>query len=64
MHVEKNVCESLVGTLFNMNGKTRDHGRAHADLKKIGIRQELCLDDFVKEEDWEKLSQSVNLQSL
>jgi hypothetical protein len=48
MHVEKNVCESLVGTLLNTNRKTRDHGRARADLKKMGIRQELLLDDFVK----------------
>jgi hypothetical protein len=28
MHVEKNVCESLLGTLLNMNGKTREHGHA------------------------------------
>jgi hypothetical protein len=48
MHVEKNVCESLVGALLNTNGKTRDHGHARADLKKMGIRQELWLDDFVK----------------
>jgi hypothetical protein len=49
MHVEKNVCESLVGTLLNTNRKTRDHGHARADLKKMEIRQELWLDDFVKE---------------
>jgi hypothetical protein len=48
MHVEKNVCESLVGTLLNTNRKTRDHGHARADLKKMGIRQELWLDDFIK----------------
>jgi hypothetical protein len=48
MHVEKNVCKRLVGTLLNMNGKTRDHGHAHADMKKMGIRQELWLDDFIK----------------
>jgi hypothetical protein len=28
MHVEKNVCESLLGTLLNTDGKTRDHGHA------------------------------------
>jgi hypothetical protein len=33
MHVEKNVCESLLGTLLNTYGKTRDHGHARADLK-------------------------------
>jgi hypothetical protein len=32
MHIEKNVCESLIGTLLNMNEKTRDHGHARADL--------------------------------
>jgi hypothetical protein len=31
-----------------MDGKTRDHGHARADLKKIGIKQELWLDDSVK----------------
>jgi hypothetical protein len=49
MHVKKNVCESLLGTLLNTDGKTRDHGQAQADLKKMGIRPELCLDDSVKE---------------
>jgi hypothetical protein len=48
MHVDKNVCKSLVGALLNTNGKTRDHGHARVDLKKMGIRQELWLDDFVK----------------
>jgi hypothetical protein len=28
MHVEKNVCESLLGTLLNIEGKTIDHGHA------------------------------------
>jgi hypothetical protein len=48
IHVEKNVCESLIGTLLNTNGKTRDYGHARADLMKMGIRKELWLDDFVK----------------
>jgi hypothetical protein len=48
MHVEKNVCENLLGTLLNTDGKTRDHGHARADLKKMGIMPELWLDDSVK----------------
>jgi hypothetical protein len=28
MHIEKNVCESLLKTLPNTDGKTRDHGHA------------------------------------
>jgi hypothetical protein len=48
MHIEKNVCEGLLRMLLNTDGKTRDHGHARAALKKIGIRQELWLDDSVK----------------
>jgi hypothetical protein len=48
MHIEKNVCERLLGTLLNTDGKTRDHAHARADLKKMEIRPELWLDDSVK----------------
>jgi hypothetical protein len=48
MHIKKNVCESLVETLLNANGKTRDHGHARVDLKIMKIKQELWLDDFIK----------------
>jgi hypothetical protein len=48
VHIKKNVCKSLIGTLLNMNEKTRDHEHACADMKKMEIRQELWLDDFVK----------------
>jgi hypothetical protein len=41
MHIEKNVCESLLGTLLNTDEKTRDHGHAQDDIKKMGIRSEL-----------------------
>jgi hypothetical protein len=48
MHIEKNVCESLLGTFLNTDGKTREHRHARADLKKMGIRPELWLDDSIK----------------
>jgi hypothetical protein len=48
MHVKKNVCKSLVGTLLNTNEKIRDHGHTRVDLKKMGIKQELWLNDFIK----------------
>jgi hypothetical protein len=48
MHIEKNVCESLLGTFLNMDGKIRDHRHARVDLKKMGIRSELWLNDSVK----------------
>jgi hypothetical protein len=41
VHHSIDVCESLIGTLLNTNGKTRDHLPARADLKEMGIRQEL-----------------------
>jgi hypothetical protein len=48
MHVEKSVCKSLLRTLLNTDRKTRDHGHARADIKKMEIRPELWLDDSVK----------------
>jgi hypothetical protein len=48
LHIEKNVCESLLRTLLNTDRETRDHGHARADIKKVGIRSELWLDDSVK----------------
>jgi hypothetical protein len=48
MHVEKNVCENLLGTLLNTDEKTRDYGHAQADLKKMRIRSELWLNDSIK----------------
>jgi hypothetical protein len=48
MHIKKNVCESLLRTLLNTDKKTRDHGHARVDLKKMEIRPELWLDDSVK----------------
>jgi hypothetical protein len=41
MHVEKNLCKSLLRTLLKTDGKARDHGHARADLKKMGIRPKL-----------------------
>jgi hypothetical protein len=48
MHIEKNVCKSLLRTLLNINKKTRDHKHAQPDIKKMGIMPELWLDDSVK----------------
>ena len=41
MHIEKNVCDSVVGTLMNLDGKTKDHIKARLDLQEMGIRHEL-----------------------
>ncbi|GKA44432.1 putative transposase-associated domain-containing protein, partial [Tanacetum coccineum] len=48
MHVEKNVAESLVGTLLNVPGKTKDGVNARLDLAELGVKPELFV---VQEED-------------
>jgi hypothetical protein len=37
MHVEKNVCESLLGLLLHLTDKTKDGPKARTDLEKLGI---------------------------
>ncbi|KAL3646934.1 hypothetical protein CASFOL_009478 [Castilleja foliolosa] len=43
MHIEKNICESILGTLMNVEGKTKDTAKARLDLEDIKIRKELHL---------------------
>ena len=45
MHITKNVCESLLGTLLNMPERTKDGPTARTDLKSMGIREELHAND-------------------
>ena len=37
------MCDSLIGTLFNINGKTKDGLNAHLDLIEMNIRGKLAL---------------------
>jgi hypothetical protein len=41
MHVEKNVCDSVLGMLLNIKGKTKDGLNTRLDLLDMGIRKEL-----------------------
>ena len=41
MHVEKNVCDRIIGTLLNIKGKTKDGINARRDLVEMGVRLEL-----------------------
>lgn len=45
MHIEKNVCESIVGTLLDDPNKTKDGKKARLDLKELKIRSNLHLQD-------------------
>jgi len=40
-HVEKNICDSVIGTLLNIQGKTKYDLNTHQDLYKMGIRDQL-----------------------
>nr|XP_045088433.1 uncharacterized protein LOC109747017 isoform X3 [Aegilops tauschii subsp. strangulata] len=41
MHIEKNVFENLIGTLLDIDSKTKDGLNARLDLGEIGIRSSL-----------------------
>ena len=43
MHVEKNVCDSVIGTLLNIQGKMKDGLNTRQDLAEMGIRVQLHL---------------------
>ncbi|XP_060190633.1 uncharacterized protein LOC132619889 [Lycium barbarum] len=38
---EKNICDSLLGTLLEIDGKSKDHVNSRYDLQEMGIRKEL-----------------------
>ncbi|KAM6593613.1 hypothetical protein CsatA_001316 [Cannabis sativa] len=42
MHIEKNVCDSIIGTLLDIPGKTKDGLSSRLDLVEMGIRQSLA----------------------
>jgi hypothetical protein len=43
MHVEKNICDNILGTLLEMEGKNKDTANARIDLQNLGIREDLHL---------------------
>ncbi|CAL2260083.1 unnamed protein product [Prunus armeniaca] len=43
MHVEKNVFDTLVGTILDIEGKTKDTIKARIDLEIMGIRRGLWM---------------------
>ena len=57
MHVEKNVCESILGTLLKIKGKTKDG---------VGARRDMCLHKADRRKETEdddnllNISQSYN----
>jgi hypothetical protein len=45
MHVKKNMCEATCGTLLQQKSKGKDHKNAREDLKELGIRSELYVEE-------------------
>jgi hypothetical protein len=41
MHIEKNVCENIYGTLLGIEGKSKDNLKARLDLQDMEIRADL-----------------------
>ncbi|PRQ40943.1 hypothetical protein RchiOBHm_Chr4g0441621 [Rosa chinensis] len=41
MHIEKNICDSILGTLLNLKGKSKDGLMSRKDLEAMQIRQDL-----------------------
>ncbi|XP_060170525.1 uncharacterized protein LOC132601463 [Lycium barbarum] len=37
MHIEKNICDSLLGTLLEIDGKSKDHVNSRYDLQEMRI---------------------------
>ena len=35
MHTKKNIVDSILGTLLDIPGKTKDHAKARYDLKEM-----------------------------
>jgi hypothetical protein len=45
MHIEKNICESLIATILNIPRKTMDTIKARLDLKDLEIKKKLQFRD-------------------
>ena len=41
MHIEKNICESIVGTLLSIDGKSNDNFNSRLDLLIMDIGDQL-----------------------
>jgi hypothetical protein len=37
MHIEKNICESIIGTFLHIEGRSNDSEKARLDMQHLGI---------------------------
>jgi hypothetical protein len=68
MHIEKNICDNLLGTFLNIEGKSKDTLNSRLDLEDMGIREDLHLqpvegeDSFEIPEAWYTMSKEQKLE--
>ena len=43
MHIEKNICENILGAISNVKGKTKYTLNSLLDLQEMKIKKELCM---------------------
>ena len=43
MHIEKNICDSLLGTILDIDNKSKDTNKARINLQNMVICKELHL---------------------
>ena len=48
VHIEKNICDSIVGTLLDIQEQTKNHVNARYDLQRMAIRKYLHPRDIGK----------------
>ena len=52
MHIEKNICDNLLGTILKLEGKNKDTLNARGDIKVLGVLEHLHLKPDVKEDEY------------
>jgi hypothetical protein len=50
MHIEKNICESIIGTLLELDGKNKDTISARVDLQQMKMWKDHWLQEDPKKE--------------
>ncbi|XP_062080195.1 uncharacterized protein LOC133784947 [Humulus lupulus] len=63
MHIEKNVCDNIIGSLLDIEGKSKDNLKARMDLQNLNIREELWLKNDPSNNKLEKPYASYTLTS-
>jgi hypothetical protein len=41
MHIEKNICDCIIETVFGIKGKTKDNNKSRLDLKEMNLKPHL-----------------------